>query len=252
MTQADTPDYQRGVISAQKLLGTIPIGGLTATVGVPPNAETIVVMVTGQSPTAGAYAEGFTTGMIYPVGTVVTTVGTESTVVTWIDVSAAVDDQVTVHLDDTATDVAYIYSDSAVHTVNDPIITSVLQGVMNKSHNALWTMGSAPPTDTGDHPPYEIGYNAVFGVASGTSILAAPGAGKRHRVFGLQAWPNTSGGLVYLRDSVTLQPLAYGTQSAPSVTLPPCGVPMSADASLDVFVSSGNIFAVVYSTTETI
>lgn len=256
MTQADTPDYQRGVISAQKLLGTIAAGSTAATVGVPPNAETIVCMIQNQASSEGAYCEGVTTGLIYPSGAIVLTQGATSTITVWFDVSAAVDDQVTINLFTAAAGTTYIYSDSAVHTTNDPVTVDVLHGAMDGKNDAMYVIPRAPATDAGDHPPVELSMNTVTQAAP----LPAPGAGLRYRLFAIYPNPQAAGDAFYL----TLNPahgggsgnyFGFGGATAAYVrapiVFPLSGLPLITNSGVWLTDVTGTNDATVLYTTET-
>ena len=61
-----TPDWQRGVVSAQKLLGTFPSGSGTETVGIPPNAESLMILSTDPELTNWVTVKGVTSNEPYP------------------------------------------------------------------------------------------------------------------------------------------------------------------------------------------
>lgn len=52
-----------------------------------------------------------------------------------------------------------------------------------------WTMPTPPNTAASDHPPSELSTTTVNVSANGATILAAPGAGKRYRIFLITATP---------------------------------------------------------------
>lgn len=226
----DTPDFQHGVISAQKLLGVIAAGDLSLTVDVPVNAETVVAMIQNQASHEGAWCQGAASGMIYPSGAIVMSEGDTSTITVWFDVSAAVDEQVTVNLFTAATGPTSIYGDSAVHTTNDPLTVDVLHGAMPKNTNALYTIPTAPNTDSGDHPPTELILASGL-VTNGEAALAGAPAGTRYRVFSLHAVAINENGIGYFYDNISGKALIFGWSSGPSfMSFLPSGLPLSEGA----------------------
>jgi hypothetical protein len=276
MSQADTPDYQRGVVAAQKLLATVPDTETSVTVGVPANAETIVVLAPGSLNPEDFTCTGATSGLNYPptpYGPSVTGADTTSIV---FDVSAAVDDQVTITYGFAPAFVWYVYSDSGVHVTTSPYLARVqnqiggtapvdglqiagtdgtdLQALRTDTRGAQFTVGSVPGTGSGDHPPTELSVAAA--IPSGQAVVVpAPGAGKRIRVFTM-CMTSDSGALIgYLYDSVTGVALAVASQvSNMTVTLPPQGHPLTENASLNylLYGGSGLMIVIAYYTIETV
>ena len=228
----DTPDYQRGVVSAQVLLGTIPAGNFSDTIGLPPNIESLVVVSKGFGNVIEVFVTGVTSGINYP-GTALQpgpqTVGQRAFV---FDVSSAVDDQVVVHFTVAAGFDAYIYADYGVH------ISADLSKLANQQGSA-YVIPTVPNVITGDHPPNELDFVSQAFAASG-SLLGAPGSGRRWRVFSVQmaVWSGTPVGLVY--DSVSSDALmTIGPGQACGLPFPLTGVPLANDAALDYSLSSG-------------
>lgn len=243
----DTPDYQRGVVSAQKLVGVIPAGLTTVTVGVPPNAESLVVAMNQSDSSLFIDAHGVTTGYNYPGAQLWLTVTAEGGSGWVFDTSAQVDEQVEINLSSAATDPMYVYADAGVHVVAD----------MSKRMNMAgqqYVIPSLPSVLSGDHPFTELSLISPTLAANGT-VLAAPGAGQRYRVFSAQmsaATAGLSGGLV---DNVGAKVLLFCAGVGNSVTsIPAQGYPMAANSPLtySLATGAGGMQITVYYTTETI
>ena len=174
-----TPDFTRGVVSAQKLLATTSAGTSTATVGIPPNAETLVVAVPLPPIGPKAVCQGTTTGFDYPGLSVPSQYSTPSHAIFLFDISAAVDAEATVTLQFSPSRTWYVFSDQGVRITAD---ASKLTSRLGQQH----ITPGAPSTLAGDHPPVELQSISFFGITATTTILAAPGAGQRYRIF--SAW----------------------------------------------------------------
>ena len=121
-----TPDWQRGVASAQKLMGKILAGGSSITVDLPPSCETVAVVVRETSRSQTINVVGGVSGLNYPYGKVTTGSGTAFTSIYYIGVSSVVDSSITITLSATSTLDAFVYSDLASHLSFDPSLASSL------------------------------------------------------------------------------------------------------------------------------
>lgn len=245
----DTPDYQVGVTSAQALLATVAAATISVVVGVPPNAETLIVMQPQTTAVTGCTCTGVTSGLQY-TGMRADRGNSTSTATTWFfDVSSAVDQQVTIVWNIAPVGTWYVYSDAGVHLVADP-------SRLMDTNGSQYVVPIAPSTRTGNHPPTEVQAIAFNNVPSGTVLLAAPGAGKRYRIFSASCSVQTAGQLLGLRDSVSgtffysagggadaiAQPFSYG----------PSGLPLSVNAAVTLITSAGvGQYTIAY-TTESI
>jgi len=189
MTQVDTPDYQRGVVSAQKLLATVADTDTSVTVGVPANAETIVVLAPGSLNPGDFTCKGATSGLDYPAtpyGPSVTGADTTSIV---FDVSAAVDVQVTITYGFAAAFVWYVYSDSAAHVVTSPYLARTQNQIGSTAPvDGLQVAG----TDGADLRALKVntsgelfhaGPNSAARATGALPTIAAPGAGLALKLF---------------------------------------------------------------------
>jgi len=258
----DTPDYQRGVVSAQQLLATVAAGTDTVTVNVPPNAETLIVCVPLSPSTIRIRAVGVSTGIVYATAYGVT----DDVVATWqtqfFDCSSPLDSQVEIICGSAPTGTWYVYSDAGVHVVFDPIVASTIGepgptlpggavlvgGDAAGSLRALavnlqglpYAIPSAPDIAAGDHPPNELLVASVVDVTALTVIVAAPGAGKRVRVFSANVHnPPTAGAgsKVILNDAATnLSSYIYSGEMA-ALDFKPSGFACATDAPINLSVA---------------
>lgn len=181
----DTPDYQRGVVNAQKLLAHVTGIATSVIVGIPPNTETLVVTTFVHAVNQPITVTGQTTGVIYPSVPLYpnTVPGVWQTY--WVDVSQSVDDEVEVQILGSSSLGWYVYADSGVHLIADVGGVRTLAGIP-------YTIPIAPSESAGDHPPVELqSFGGNF--SANGNVLAAPGAGFRYRVFHASAVPVTGG-----------------------------------------------------------
>lgn len=272
----DTPDGQRGVVSAQILLATVPADSLTTTVGIPPNTETLVVLARSPNRSQFCTAVGVTTGLYYPQLQQTVNVGAGYSVTVFIDVSSAVDGQVEIQFVDILSTPAWVYADSAVHFSPDPATAAAAATIADNTPVAgllvagtdgtfatafrtnqggvPYVIPTVPSIRTHDHPPTELNVASPILGASAT-VIAAPGAGMRIRVFSMQMGSQGQAFTGYLTDSATGQALMVGGQSnAGAITLPGQGYPLAANAGLNFIAwgGTGNMMIVVYYTMETV
>ena len=242
-----SPDWQRGVYSAQKLLATVAGGTRTASVTVPPNAETIVVSIPGG---AGAYRlslQGQTSLTEYPGIQAIQQTNIPITPMWFFDVSQCLDPIVEVIFTIAPATTWYVYADAGIH------LTADITKIANAS-GIEYVIPTLPDTAGSDHPATELQLiNATF--AANGVLLASPGGGKRYRVF---AWQIASQGAAvtgYLTDSLTNLGFAFGGLNIGSaLTLPAQGFPLSTNAAVNfnLWGGAGNISVVLYYTTETV
>ena len=203
----DTPDYQRGAVNAQVLLASIPAATLSETIGVPPNIETLVALIPSGVGGVQARFVGATSGLDYPNVWVVQSPTTSGYTTIFCDVTSVIDEQIDIILNSGPTAEWYVYGDSGTHVVVDALLANALSvgGVSSPGwylstagldsgkrtrpfltdfNGQQYVIPTVPPTDTGDHPATELTYYGALFSASG-NVLAAPGSGKRYRLFSL-------------------------------------------------------------------
>ena len=178
-TPIGTPDWQRGVVDASKLLATVAAGTDSQVVGIPPNAKTLVVCFSHGDTPVSIEVVGDTTGIVYP-GAPIPSLNIASTDVQYaFPVSSSLDDQVTVNLTGTISYSWYVYAHSGTSVVTDANLAT-------------------PPVPT----------ESVLKVAmSGTSVsvLAAPTTGANY-LFGCEVFGEVAndGGLTLYTPTKTI------------------------------------------------
>ncbi|HEY1716213.1 MAG TPA: hypothetical protein VGG07_25170 [Solirubrobacteraceae bacterium] len=129
-----------------------------------------------------------------------------------------------------------------------------LRALRGDQQGVLYAIGAIPNTAAGDHPPVEL--STVGGGYTLTStVLAAPGAGMRYRLFFAQLAPITAGLVVFLQDSVSSALYGFsGLGAVESVPYPGQGIPMATDAALNLVfgTGAGTAYAFVAYTLETV
>lgn len=243
----DTPDYQRGVVSAQTLLATVPGTTTAVTVGVPPNAETLVVSVPNLSTATVPSVFGLTSGQRYAGAAVAQTTGVLASPTWFFDVSSVTDDQVQVEFPALLDRTWYVYADAAAHVVAD------LSKLVNQA-GQQYTIPSAPSTAGGDHPPNELqSFAGNFNAAS--ILLPAPGTNRRYRLFNAAAVPLTAGSyFVELGTSAGgASFLAVTGNAGASVPFYPSGLPCQTNGPITLgFSSSGDVAVSLTYTVESV
>lgn len=232
------------------LLATVPAGSTTVNVGIPPNAESLIIVTPAEALATDVAVAGSTTGLTY-VGRRLLPYAARSTDPTWVfDISAALDSTVIVSCAMVDALKWYVYSDSAVHLeATTPALTNNL--------TAQYAIPIPPNTAAGDHPPVELQYvGAVLYVGGpGTVLLPPAGAGRRYRVFHGQM---IGAGAAYgsVTDSVSGSILMFWGSSPGVFDAAPSGVALSGDAGVSVNLgagaSAGNTLAAMVYTTEAV
>lgn len=188
----DTPDYQRGTVNAQVQLAAPGARVPSVTVGVPPNAESLIVTNLVWSVHATVQVRGVTTGALYP-GVLLQPGPAGINTATWVfDIAAALDTEVTISVAPTPLFAWFVYADGGVHLTSD---ASALRSGLGQGY----VIPSAPSTVSGDHPPSELQTNS-FGASVAGQVFAAPGVGQRYRIFSVEmAAAGTASGAVFAR-----------------------------------------------------
>jgi hypothetical protein len=228
----DTPDYQRGVISAQKLLATVAAGTASVTVGIPPNAETLIVTAADIADGGTIYAEGTSTLYKYS-GVRLPSQPHMTAAVTWVfDVSNPMDEQVDVVFTDAPGMTWFVYADAAVHVIADA-------STLKDTHGSVYAVPAVPSTVAGDHPPDEVSFvSNVF--TANAEILAAPGNTQRIRVFSVLMATETAGLAGRVADATTLNALCICAGPGNiATTLPAQGVRINENEALTYILDAG-------------
>lgn len=247
MSVIDTPDGQRGFVNAQSLQGSFTAGERAGTVGIPANAETLVVVLEFGGAAKTCDCAGLTSGVRYPGIYIPPNPNTSSSQCWQFDISQPVDEQVSISFNSTPGANWFVYADAGVHQVAD----------MSKYTNAQglpYSIPSAPSEAAGDHPLNELLVASSVFAASG-NLLAAPGAGARYRIFAGSLAPESTTASGYINDSVSgLAFLACGQGGGTSLALPLTGLALSQNAAVHytATVATTSMIACVIYTLEQI
>lgn len=228
----DTPDYQRGVVNAQKLVGEFPGTQKFATVDIPPNAETLVVTFQPGGVGENVTCQGVTTSIDYVGIVALPGSSTVSTASWFFDVSNAVDRQVSITLANAPGVFWYVYADAAPHLIADVSKRTNAQGVQ-------YVSPVAPSTAAGDHPPVEL--QTVTVTLTGNSVvIPAPPAGQRLRLFHVAAGIFGGSGFCTVSPNEAGENLVTVGSGAPvSMSYAPSGVVLAAATALQSAQAQG-------------
>ena len=223
----DTPDYQRGVVNAQKQLYSGNVGPVSVNIGIPPNAESLMVLWQPSRTTlSGPQVTGNTSGFPYPGVPITPRFFTGAKNVWVFDVSAATDTVVSLAAPIGVTATATVYSDAGVHIVADTSKYTGFNGVQ-------YVTPAVPGTTAGDHPVDELQKAAtIFNSTTNAQILAPPGAGLRYRLFGISlfATPNW----VYVNDNTGVAITGVSANNTTFWSCHPQGLPLATNSAFAV------------------
>lgn len=231
----DTPDHQRGVVSAQSLLASVASGVASVDVSIPPNVETLIVVIPNNAVDSSVTVTGTTTGLVYAGAVGSYNAAVEATPTYYFDVSAAVDPMVTVAASITPGQGWYVYGDAGVHIVADVSKRTSFAGI---SYTSL-----AAATDNADEaPPYEL---VAWPVAVSTTavVVPRPGLTARYRVFGFQLSATVAGDGGTLSDDVSgnIFGAVIGVGNV-AMTFYPSGIALETNAGINwTIIGSGAI-----------
>ena len=233
----DTPDYQRGVVSAQMLLATVPANTPNFTVTLPPNIETLVIVIGNGGQPGTIACAGVTTTVQYQ-GMPLAGGTTSSANVVWMfDVSAAIDTQVQLMLGQNVNVPWYVYADAGVHLTADI-------GTLANQLGVPFNVPMVPAGGTLGHPPVELQSYSNWGVATGTTILPAAGANHRYRIFYAQIQNESATAVAGLSDSISTKNFVLSGAGSANINgvsdFKPTGLALSTNAAVMVGTTAGN------------
>lgn len=274
-----TPDWQRGVYTPQKLIGKFTTAQLSETVTLPPNCESLLVVVPGVVFYGGQSVQvvGTTTNGTYPAIACIQFPDVDQIGLFIAAVSPAADPAVTVTLTATPSADWYVVADAGVRGVVDyagalaiaiPGSSPPVGGIQTMGFDGIesrpflvnkigetYVVPTVPSVNTNDHPPNELQVVTSTNAGGGATILAATGAGKRYRVFFVSIHITAAGGAGALEDSGIALWGGTGSSTSEVITIDykPTGIAMTTNSAL-VVANAGVFnadFIVVY-TTETV
>lgn len=240
----DTPDYQRGVVSAQVLLAHVAANVGSESIGIPPNAETICVVLSGAPPIGTVVTLATSGGIIPQLGVSLPAPNSRQPVTWFFDASSVLTATTIVRITPTPTSEWFVYADSGVHLVADG--ANLRNGIGEQ-----YVVPTVPGTTTGDHPPNELAHISGDVPAPGI-ILPAPGAGTRCRIFSAACLASVAGDVALLFD-VPGQAFCIGTATDPGpMTFYPSGLPLAVNTAVtgSTLAGGGNVVATLTYTTE--
>lgn len=236
MAGLDTPDNTRGIISAQILLGSFDGTVATATVGVPPSAETIVVVCGEGGSLAGVDGRGVQSGTGYLGVSSTNADGSGSSTVWYLDVSSVVDQAVEITVANTFERTWYVYADAAAHFSVTPQPPSNNEGVP-------YVIPTIPSGRAADGPANEV---TVLQYSSSVSanVLPVPLTAQYYRLYSVDLILTAGTAACSLNDvpAGVSYAFAIGTTKS-SLTLPAQGARMATRSPLFLTVSGGGTTA---------
>ena len=277
VTTMGTPDWQRGVVAAQRLVGSFAAGTIDETVGVPMNAETLIVSMSYADRALTIFAIGATSGNSYPVVSVPRSVSGSLDDVRLILVAPALDEQIQIVLSGAASHAWYVVSDSAARGVVDlgligstytPGAGSIETGLLalgsdgtnpralaTDTSGRLFTVPTAPESGAGNHPAQELLVYTAAGIGGGADILGPPGAGKRYRLFGAMCTSpnNVCNMTVTCQGSASYFAVMQSFPGTAVDTIPLSGIPLDTNTPIiaNGVIGASNAYRVIY-TVETV
>jgi hypothetical protein len=248
----------------QTLIGTFTALQTSGTVNLPPNCESIVVVGLGIGWLNFSSCIGTTTGVTYPASWMNGDSLAISTFVV-VSVSPALDPAVTITLTAAPAGGWKVVADAAIRQVID-LATSlaigielvaaplgrvivagttaagIVRAIRMSLTSEQYVIATAPGTGTGDHPPTELQIVSAQGVGAGGTILVAPGAGLRYRVFFIQMVQYSGTGNGYVIAGTLVLGWNGSTPGGAFVDLKPTGIPCPANTALTwTIVGAGTI-----------
>jgi hypothetical protein len=248
----------------QTLIGTFTALQTSGTVNLPPNCESIVVVGLGIGWLNFSSCIGTTTGVTYPASWMNGDSLAISTFVV-VSVSPALDPAVTITLTAAPAGGWKVVADAAIRQVID-LATSlaigielvaaplgrvivagttaagIVRAIRMSLTSEQYVIATAPGTGTGDHPPTELQIVSAHGVGAGGTILVAPGAGLRYRVFFIQMVQYFGTGNGYVIAGTLVLGWNGSTPGGAFVDLKPTGIPCPANTALTwTIVGAGTI-----------
>ena len=115
---------------------------------------------------------------------------------------------------------------------SNPILNYSDAGATN-SLGVQYVVPTVPNVAAGDHPPNEVSLTALtFNSTTNAQILAAPGAGKRYRVFGISLFATSN--WCYVNDNTGVAITGVSSGGTANWLAPGQGVPLATNSALAV------------------
>lgn len=229
---ADTPDYQRGVVNAQKLLAA-PSATPSVIVSPPPNTESMILIADQpSSPSDVVWCLGQTSSAYAPVYRLPASNGVNFNGAWIFDVSSVIDSSYEVYYGNGSHTQWYVYADAAARLVVDG-------SKLTDLHGQQYVIPSLPSVLSGDHPPVELQWGTA-GVSNGQNVQGGLLASQRYRVFTAQVANFSAAAECELLDSTgdwffqtsSINPAIFGAW-------PLTGIPLAAGSPIVARVTGG-------------
>lgn len=270
---SDTSDWGNQVSNNQTLLGSFAGGTTVEEVAIPPNVESIII-VCGSSVSTAPEVIGVTTGAIYPV--IGWGLGGGYPECWLCLVTPASDSNVEIQWNVAPVSSWYVVSDQGVRIVGTisnssgqagvPFggaptmvagqvpISTYLAAIQVNSLGQQSVVPSVPSVLANDHPSNEL-LAIQANLAGAANVLAAPGAGKRYRIFyaDLSIRSAVANGLGVLVLGATQLVVAFGFTTYRQLFGAPSGIPMPTNTAVSyTVVNATNCDMAIVYTVETV
>jgi hypothetical protein len=134
-----------------------------------------------------------------------------------------------------------------------------LRALRTDQRGIPYAIPSAPDTATGDRPPTELLWASNTSTAVSVALVPAPGAGKRIRVFFINAFAITGTASYFIQcplpGGTTAYPIVSESPAGatpPAVLLPLTGLLLDTNAQVTLGINAGNAGATIAYTIETV
>ena len=185
-----TPDNTRGYVSPQKLLATFGPTDQIKTVAVPNNAGSVWVLAPGVANTNTLFVSGATSAADYPAYQIIPVSSTGNDSIWIIPTVEAIDGDLSFVWSSSPGHTWYVVSDASSRWSVAALMGSSGQAIATDSGGEQFVVPTAPGANPGDHPANELviyPFNGSLTTAPST-LAAAPGVGKRYRIFYGKLW----------------------------------------------------------------
>lgn len=257
----DTPDWQFGVVSPQQLLANSSSSPVTITL--PANVESLLIRAEFSSAPADPLVIGVTSGLRFPVFSYNNN-GFANPQFYAVPMLPPSDSQVTISWTTSPVPSWQAIGDSGVRVIADATLSSIigvtmassatlgglqtfghdslnlLRGFLTSEEGVQFVTPSPPGTFSGDHPPTERSFAVAARVGGTTTIVAAPGAGKRIRLYevGVQTEPGSSAAII-VNDTVSNFSMECNAGQAFTHNFHDAGVPCNTNKLVQVQLLAG-------------
>lgn len=253
MANRGTPDNTRGTVSPQRIIGSFLGTDMIETVLVPDNAATLIILCRNFTVGFPPTVVGVTSGVLYPVEYKIAPASNGNYPVYFVSTAEAEDGEIEIILNSAPGAPWYVISDAAVRTVTASVFGNQGGAMAQDDQGQSFVVPAAPGPGTRGHPVQEVQFGQVTGPGNGATFLAAPGAGKRYRIFqtsifaDIQASLNgTYSGSILFLDFISP---TSGTLAGVVTPVPLSGVKLDANTAVTVGTTTGHgVFRIWYTT----